>query len=68
MPKKFNINFNQGVKKSSELFNLVPPEVITKQACLFFNNPSRLPLGLNLKVSPILAAKSDQAFKVAGGP
>ena len=28
--KKFNINLNQGVKKSSLLFNLVPPEVITK--------------------------------------
>ena len=68
MPKKFRINFNQGVKKSSGLFNFVPPDVITKYAFLFLSNPSRLPFGLNLKVSPILAAKSDHAFKVAGGP
>ena len=31
-------------------------------------NPSLLPSGLNLKVSPILAAKSHQALSVAGGP
>ena len=68
IPKKLRINFNQGVKKSSELFNFVPPEVITRYACLFFNNPSLLPFGLNLKVSPIRAAKSDQALRVAGGP
>ena len=42
--------------------------VITRYACLFFNNPSLLPFGLNLKVSPIRAAKSDQALRVAGGP
>ena len=41
---------------------------MTRYAFLFFNNPSLLPLGLNLKVSPILAAKSDQALSVAGGP
>ena len=68
MPKKFKTNFNHGVRKSSLLFNFVPPEVITKNALLFLSNPSRLPFGLNLKVSPTLAARSDQAFNVAGGP
>ena len=68
MPKNFKINFNHGVRKSSSLFSLVPPEVITKYALLFFNKPSLLPLGLNLKVSPTLAARSDQALSVAGGP
>ena len=62
------MNFNQGVKKSSLLLSLVPPEVITRYAFLFLSKPSLLPSGLNRKVSPILAAKSDQAFKVAGGP
>ena len=56
------------MRKSSLLFSFVPPEVITKYALLFFNKPSLLPLGLNLKVSPTLAARSDQAFNVAGGP
>ena len=56
------------LRKSSELFSFVPPEVITRYACLFFNSPSLLPFGLNLKVSPIRAAKSDQALRVAGGP
>ena len=67
IPKKFNINFNHGVKKSSLLFNLVPPEVITNKPFYFLAN-SLLPLGLNLKVSPTLAVRSDHAFKVAGGP
>ena len=68
MPKNFKINFNQGVRKSSLPLSFVPPDVITKYARLFFNNPSLRPLGLNLKVSPTLAAKSDQALSVAGGP
>ena len=46
----------------------MPPDVITKYARLFLSNPSLLPLGLNLNVSPIRAARSAQAFKVAGGP
>ena len=68
IPKKFKINFNHGVRKSSLLFNFVPPEVITKYAFLFLNKPSLLPFSLNLNVSPILATRSDQAFNVAGGP
>ena len=68
MPKKFNINFNQGVKKSSLLLSFVPPEVMTKNALLLLRRPSLLPSGLNLKVSPTLAARSAQAFNVAGGP
>ena len=68
IPKKFKINFNQGVRKSSLLLSFVPPDVITKYALLFFNKPSLLPLALNLKVSPILATRSDYAFNVAGGP
>ena len=52
--------------KMSSLWKL--GSMITKNACLFLSNPSLLPSGLNLKVSPILAAKSHQAFSVAGGP
>ena len=63
IPKKFKINFNHGVKKSSLLLSLVPPDVITKYAFLFFNNPSLLPLGLNLNVSFTLAARVGETFR-----
>ena len=68
IPKKFKTCINHGVKKSSLLFIFVPPEVMTKYTFLSCNKPTLLPSSLYLNVSLTLAAKSDHAFNVAGGP